>query len=181
MNRRSIQIVAALSLSTLTSLAQPVGRQPTNADLTQAIQKALPEGATEVAQPLPIELGPPRPRPGCPLPPQSGRYSLPRPRPHPRAQCPSRRPAPHRGRQRRKLRGDHHRHPRSRHRRRSTRSRHPLLRPPVRSDHIQRLRPRVPLRVRRLPHRRGLHPPARWRPHRRCRPPAARAEPVTTL
>ena len=58
MNRRSIQIVAALSLSTLTSLAQPVGRQPTNADLTQAIQKALPEGATEVAQPLPIELGP---------------------------------------------------------------------------------------------------------------------------
>ena len=60
MNRWSIPIVAALTLtiSAWTTHAQPAAHQTPNVALTQAIQKALPQGATEVAQPLPVELGP---------------------------------------------------------------------------------------------------------------------------
>jgi len=51
-------IAAALCTLTLAAPAQPKGRRPADAPLTQAIHKALPAGATEVNKPLDLVYPP---------------------------------------------------------------------------------------------------------------------------
>jgi hypothetical protein len=52
------QAILALAFCTLAAQAQPKGRRPADASLTQAIHKALPAGATEVNKPLAIVFPP---------------------------------------------------------------------------------------------------------------------------